>query len=221
MDRKSIAFAACVFASAGSGAWAQARVEISGTAGWTFSDGVKGEDLVVPDEGVFDRIEPADAFSWGARLGYLVNPNLEVGFLFSQQSSSLNIGGTRTIDIGDLAVRNYHGYLAYNIGEYEAVVRPYVLGGVGATQFGTVAGRYKDLRQDIEGSTKFSSTWAAGLKVFPFRNFGVRVEGRWTPTYVKSEAEGWWCGPFWGCYTIEDHLYSNQFEVSGGLTLRF
>src|SRR4030042_310525 len=80
---------------AGSAAWAQdPRVEISGTAGWTFSDGVGGETAVsVPGVGVFDSIGPKDAFSWGARLGFNVTPNVEVGFLFNQQSTKYARGG--------------------------------------------------------------------------------------------------------------------------------
>jgi len=51
--------------------------------------------------------------------------------------------------------------------------------------------------------------------------FGIRLEGRWTPTYIKSDPEGYWCDPYWGCYTVADAEYSNQFELSGGITLRF
>jgi hypothetical protein len=47
------------------------------------------------------------------------------------------------------------------------------------------------------------------------------LEGRWTPTYIKSDAEGWWCDPYWGCYVVGDAQYSNQFELSGGIVLRF
>ena len=30
-----------------------------------------------------------------------------------------------------------------------------------------------------------------------------------------------WCDPYWGCYTVGDAQYSNQWELSGGVTLRF
>ena len=52
-------------------------------------------------------------------------------------------------------------------------------------------------------------------------NVGIRFEGRWTPTYIKSDSEGVWCDPYWGCYTVGDAQYSNQWELSGGITLRF
>ena len=38
-----------------------------------------------------------------------------------------------------LKLHNYHGYYAFNFGSAEASVRPYVLFGLGATQYGTVS----------------------------------------------------------------------------------
>ena len=205
-----------------SAAWAQdPRIELSGTVGWTFSDGVTGDGVTVPGVGTFNSVDPKDAFSWGARLGYNMSPNVEVGFLFDQQSTQLEIGGTSPFEIGDLSVRNYHGYFAYNFGEPDASARPYVLGGLGATQYGSLGVSVAGVQHDIGGTTLFSTTWAAGVKVFPSRSFGLRLEGRWTPTYIKSDAEGWWCDPYWGCYVVGDAQYSNQFQFSGGLTFRF
>jgi hypothetical protein len=154
---------------AGSAAWAQdPRVEISGTAGWTFSDGVGGETAVnVPGYGVFDSIGPKDAFSWGARLGFNVTPNVEVGFLFNQQSTNYELGGTSNVDLADMSVYNYHGYFAYNFGDSDASVRPYILGGLGATQFGSISVTAGGTTRELGGETQFSSTWAAGLAPMP------------------------------------------------------
>ena len=71
------------------------------------------------------------------------------------------------------------------------------------------------------GGTKFSGTGAFGVKVFPFASpkFGLRAEVRWTPTYIKSDPGGWWCG-YWGCYVVEDAQYANQWELSGGFIFR-
>jgi hypothetical protein len=212
MIRKTI-LTAMVLALGAATAMAQdPRVELSGTAGWTFSDGVNVGSI---DESPI-QIGPKDAFSWGARLGFNVTPNVEIGFLFASQSTDLEATGVvnRTID---QTVYNYHGYFAYNFGDSDATVRPYFLGGLGATQYGSLdtdAG-------SIGGETQFSSTWALGLKMFPSPKFGIRLETRWTPTYIKSDPEGYWCDPYWGCYTVGDAEYSNQFELSGGIIIRF
>jgi opacity protein-like surface antigen len=198
---------------AGSVAWAQdARVEISGTAGWTFSDGVNVGSI---DDSPI-RVDPKDAFSWGARIGFLVTPNVEVGGLFNLQKTDLEASGIVDRSVPQ-SIYHYHGYFAYNFGEQDAQVRPYVLGGLGATQFGsldTAVGK-------SDGETQFSTTWAAGLKIFPSPNFGIRLEARWTPTYIKTDPEGYWCDPYWGCYTVGEAEYANQYELSGGITLRF
>jgi opacity protein-like surface antigen len=207
---------------AGSAAWAQnARVELSGTAGWTFSDGVSGGSVTVPGVGTFDRIDPKDAFSWGVRLGFMVTENVEVGALFNQQSTSLELGGTSTVKLGDEKLYNYHGYLAYNFGGADAKARPYILGGLGATQFGSVNVSLAGQSREVGGNTKFSTTWALGVKLNASPKVGIRLEGRWTPTYIKSDAAGWWCDPYWGCYVVGDSQYANQFELNGGITLRF
>ncbi len=203
------------------------KVEIGGTLGWTFSDGVTGDGVTVPGVGTFNSIDPKDAFSWGLRIGFFVNPHSEVGFLYNQQSTTLEVRGTLAVggaartDVGDESIRNYHGYFAYNFGEPDDKLRPYVLGGLGATQYGSVQARIGDTQREIGGTTRFSSTWAGGVKVNPSERVGLRLEARWTPTYIKSDAAGWWCDPFWGCYVISDAQYSNQFELSGGLSFRF
>jgi opacity protein-like surface antigen len=197
------------------------RLELGGSAGWTFADGVSGNRVDVPGVGSFDRIDPKDSFSWNARLGYNVTSNVEVGFLFDQQATDLEIGGTSTVTLGSLNVNNYHGYFAYNFGDSDARTRPYLLLGLGATQYGTIGVSVAGTQHDISGNSRFSGTLAGGVKLFPGPRFGLRLEARWTPTYIKSDNVGWWCDPFWGCYVVGNAQYANQFEMTGGVILRF
>ena len=198
------------------------KVEISGSGGWTYSDGVGGSGITVPKVGTFNRIDPENAFSWGARVGFLLGDNAEIGVLFNQQSTELDISGTQIIALGNVRIRNYHGYFAYNFTGHDAVARPYFLIGLGATQYAPSNVSGGGVTRDISGNTKFSGTTALGLKLFPNSGtFGIRLEGRWTPTYIKSDAAGWWCDPYWGCYVISDAQYSNQVEFSAGVIVRF
>jgi opacity protein-like surface antigen len=219
---RRLTFMVAVAALVGSAAWAQdKRVELSGNVGWTFSDGVSGSSTTINGED-FTRIDPKDSISYGGRIGFLVTHNIEVGGLFSLQDSTLQLGGVVTDDIGKEKIYNYHGYVAYNFGEEDAKVRPYVLGGLGATQFGSVDTSLFGRQHTIDSHTKFSTTWAVGVKMFPGPNFGIRLEARWTPTYIKSDAAGWWCDPYWGyCYVVGNAQYANQFDLGGGITLRF
>jgi len=200
---------------------AQSRAELGASAGWTASDGVTFNGVVAGDGNIYNGIEPKDSFSYRLNLGFFATPQVEVGFLFGQQKSTLRVTGTSTRDIGDMSVDNYHGYVAYNFGDEHGQVRPYLLGGAGATHYGGVPYSVGAVSGTTQGSTKFSTTWEAGVKIYPAPKVGLRLGARWTPTYIKSDAAGWWCDPYWGCYLVGNAQYSNQFEFSGGLLLRF
>jgi len=223
MNRKWTMLVACATALAGANAGAaDKRIELSGTIGWTYSDGVGGTTAVkVPNLGTFNSIDPKNAMNWGARLGYMVTPNVEVGARYDMQASTLQISGTTTVDLGDIDIRNYHGYAAYNLGEEGGKIRPYFLGGLGATQYSAVNAKGGNVAREIRGNTKFSTTWAAGVKLFPGPSVGIRLEAAWTPTYIKSDAAGYWCDPYWGCYLVSDPQYANQFQFGGGIVFRF
>lgn len=200
---------------------AQARVEVSGFVGWAFSDGVSGNAVLLPDGNIYDRLDPEDSVLYGFSAGYLVTPQIELGFLYSTQPTKLVLDGTSQRDLGDMSVSTYHGYFAYNFGEEEAPLRPFILIGLGATNFGSVDASVAGTTREIPGETQFSGTLAAGVKFFFHKNVGARAAFRFTPTYIKSDAAGWWCDPFWGCYLVGDAQYSNQVEFSGGITFRF
>jgi opacity protein-like surface antigen len=198
------------------------RVEASALFGWTLSDGVTGDPVLAADGNVYDTVDLEDSGSWGFAIGVSATDNVEVGFLFGQQLSSLALDGTAARDVGDLTINTYHPYVAYNAGAIDAKVRPYFLVGLGATNYDSVSFTRANGQTDETGSeTQFSTTWGAGVKVFPSPNVGVRLGLQWTPTYIKTDAEGWWCDPYWGCYVVGDAQYANQFQFNGGITFRF
>ena len=112
--------------------------------------------------------------------------------------------------------------VVYNWGADDARIRPFAFGGVGATNYsfgdllipGAPAGK-------IPGDTRFSTTWGAGVKLYPTKNLGFRATVQWTPTYIKSTDVGYWCDPFYGCWVAGNPDYSHQFDTSGGVTFRF
>ena len=197
------------------------RIEIGASAGWTLSDGVTFDGVIAGDGNVYNSIEPKDSFSYNLQVGFFVNPHMEVGFLFDQQKTTLVVGGTQEREIGDMSVNNYHGFIAYHFGDPDAKARPYFLGGAGATSYGKVPFSVGNFAGETGSATVFSTTWALGVKLYPAPKVGLNLAVRWTPTYIKSDAEGWWCDPYWGCYVVGDSQYSNQFEFSGGIVFRF
>lgn len=221
--KRGMTWLACSFLGFASLAEAQdKRFEISGNVGYTLSDGVNGDPVLAGDGNIYDSIGPADSISFGITLGYFVTPNWELEFLWDRQPTQLEVGGTNTLEIGDLSVDNFHGLATYNFGEDDVIARPYFSLGAGVTAAGDLdfvgAG---GVERSIEGSTRFSGTLGAGVKIYPGETVGLKLGARWTPTYIKSDAEGWWCDPYWGCYVVGDAQYSNQFEFHAGITLRF
>ena len=204
-------------------AWAQTpKVEFTGIIGWTLSDGVSGDPVTALDGNVYDRVDPQDSVNFGFSLGFFLSPSAEIGFLWRRQATKLDVAGTNVATLGDMNIDGYHGYGAYYFGDPEAKVRPYIMGGLGATNYGSVS--YTKLNgqaAETESGTQFSTTWGAGIKFNASPNIGMKFGMQWTPTYIKSDAAGWWCDPWWGCYVIGDAQYSNQLEFIGGLSFRF
>jgi len=222
MLKRAVVIAFVVLAAA-SAAWAQTpKVEITGIVGWTLADGVSGDPIKASNGQTYDHIGPQDSVNYGLSVGFFVTPSAEVGFLWRRQATKLDISGTTTTTVGDLNIDGYHGYFAYNFGDAEAKVRPYVMGGLGMTHYGSVSYTKTGGTPATTGSgSQFSTTWGAGVKVNASRNVGIKLGMQWTPTYIKSDAAGWWCDPWWGCYVISDAQYSNQFEFVGGISVRF
>jgi opacity protein-like surface antigen len=219
--RKAIVFVVAALVLSAGPAMAQGKVEVSGLFGWTLSDGVTGDAYKAPDGNTYNAVDLKDSFNWGLMFGVMASDNFEVGFMFNQQLSALGLEGTKNRELGDMSINSYHGYFAYNFGDADAKLRPYILGGIGATSYGAVS--YTDATgkpSSTSGETQFSTTWGAGVKFYPSPRLGLRIGMRWTPTYIKSDPTGWWCG-YWGCYVVGDAQYANQFDFSGGVTIRF
>ena len=124
MFRKALLAVTFVAVSGSLAAAQEHRVELSGTAGWTFSDGVSGgavgrrrRDFNASTPRTRSRGAPASA-SWSS-------PNVEIGGLFNLQSTNLEASGViEPVELGDQKIYNYHGYFAYNFGDPDAAGAP-------------------------------------------------------------------------------------------------
>jgi len=222
MFRKALVSTLLVLAVT-SAAWAQpAKAEITALIGYTLADGVSGDPYKAGNGQTYDRVDPKDSVMYGFSIGFFLSPNAELGFLWRRQPTTIQLSGTATTDLADNNIDGYHVYGAYYFGDPEGKVHPYILFGLGATNYGgfsftTTSGQ----TSTISGNAQFSTTWGAGVKVNASPKVGVKFGLQWTPTYIKSDATGWWCDPYWGCYVVGDAQYSNQFEFNGGIVFRF
>ena len=221
MFKKAIISALLVLATT-SAAWAQSpKVEVAGLFGYSLTDGVSGDPYKAGDGNTYDRVDPKDSMAFGLSFGYFVTPKAQIGFLWRRQPTSLEVSGTTVKKVADINIDGYHVFGAYYFGDEEAKVRPYILLGLGATNYGAFSYQTTTGTKNISGNSQFSSTWGAGVKIYPSPHVGLQAGMQWTPTYIKSDAAGWWCDPWFGCYVVSDAQYSNQFEFVGGLTFRF
>jgi len=197
------------------------KIEITPFGGYTFSNGVQVQPTDIGDDQIVDELIPVSGYSYGVQVDYLFTENAAIGFLWSMQSSELQgrIRGSGKQNFADMDVHNFHAVFTYTMNEEEDSVRPFVFGGLGATYYSP---------GDIEGyggssSTKFSSTWGGGVKVFVSDHVGLKFTGRWTPTYINSSSGGIWCNPWypWQCWVVAESNFSHQFEMSAGLIFRF
>jgi hypothetical protein len=223
MSTRSALIVAALIAAASAPTVAQSggHVEVTGFGGWVFSDGVEGNSIVAGDGNIYDRIDPKDSGSYGFSVGVMTTDHVAVGFMYVNQLSELLVSGTNERTIGDMSIKNYHGYVEYKFGAPDAVARPFIFGGFGATNYASVDVTVAGVNRSIGGETQFSSTWGGGVKAYFSPHVGGLAQFRFTPTYIKSDPGGWWCDPYWGCYAVGDPQYSNQVEFAGGITLRF
>lgn len=198
------------------------KIELIPFIGYTFSEGVPVEP-VDTGSGTVNRLNPVSGMSYGFQVDMLASEHFAIGFNFSEQLSDLegkfSGGGGKQI-FTDMKVRNYHGIFTYNFGDADEKARPYLFGGIGATNYSP-----GDIESyDVDGSTRFSTTWGGGVKFYATDNVGLRFGARWTPTHINTSADGLWCSPWYpwgGCWVVGTANYSNQFEMSGGIVFRF
>ena len=223
MTRRLVVLAAALLLFPASAA-AQ-RFEIGVGGGYSASEGITADERDYLGL-VYDRAPVKSGGSFNLSFGVFASPEVLIEFLYSRQASTLRAEGpfTASLDVADLDVDTYHVNFVYHFSD--TGVRPFAFGGLGATHYGfgdvvpTLLPTPNDTI-DIPGETKFSSTWGAGVKFFPAPAIGLKFMMRWTPTYIKSDSDGLWCDPFYGCWVVGDPQYSHQFDISGGVTFKF
>ena len=197
------------------------RVEASFSVGYSASEGITSDQRPLLGQ-LYDTLAVDSGASVNFTFGVFLNEKTEVEFLWARQNSRLQADGDAgKLPLAELVVYNYMANFVFNGGPLDARVRPFFFGGFGATKYSfgetLLAGSFGSL----EVETRFATNWGGGAKFYFSPNVGAKVMLRWTPTHIKSDPAGIWCDPFYGCWALADAQYSNQFETSGGITLRF
>jgi len=177
------------------------RNEITVLGGYTTAG-----DIDTKTRGI-ETLEVEGSFTWGVEAGHFFSDHVGIEASWNQQQSALRIGtADGSADLFDMKLRLFQGSVAYQFGRTDAPLRPFVLAGIGATFLSAT---------DLESETKLSWAAGAGLKWFPSKRVGARVQARYAPT-VLGDSSSDVCDPFGFC---QGSLH--QFEFMGGLVLRF
>jgi hypothetical protein len=152
-------------------------------------------------------VEPRPDFTFEARYHYMHS-----GIFFKPATAGANT------DIADMVIHQAMGDFLFSKPGRSENTWPYFLIGLGANIFDP--GQTKGVLgppKNLSTQTKF--TWSLGLgvkKMMGNGSSGVRLETRYNPTYINSTSTGYWCDPFYGCYTTADAHYFDQWEFSLG-----
>jgi hypothetical protein len=195
------------------------KVEVTGTVGWTFADGVSftATPIATPVTGTYNRADPKDSVSFGLGIGVFASETGEIEFMWNHQPTKLEVTGTGPVISGNMGIDNYHANFVFNAGPHDQMVRPFFYIGLGATNFHDA----QFPNRTVSGDTRFSWVAGAGVKAYATPHAGFRAAVRWVPTYIKTDQAGWWCDPYWGCAPAGNPQYANQLELSGGVVFKF
>jgi len=167
---------------------------------------------------LFHRIEVGNSTNYGLTFGYLYGEHLGLEFQWNHSQADTTAqpnGGGQSIRIFSLNQNQYMGNFVFHLTPRESKLRPFALVGLGASSLSPD-------RDGVEGTTRFAFAIGAGAKYNFSKHFGLRGQLKYSPTYINSTADGYWCDPFWGgCWVTGDNHYLNEFDITGGFIIRF
>jgi hypothetical protein len=194
-----------------------------------FVGGRYGGTLEVQSEGGFHSVPDANlkgSLSFGVAAGVHFDDDLGdfcegcayVGFRWARQKTNLNLDGLSLSTVSPSLVGASRPSVSMDhflvdfarewpVANGKAI--PFMTGSLGAARLGAPAG----------SSTKFAFALGAGVKIFPERRFGLRVQAEWLPVVMHAEVQRLICAG--GCIVGLGGGLMNQFEVSIGPTFRF
>jgi hypothetical protein len=90
-------------------------------------------------------------------------------------------------------------------------VRPFLTGSLGLTRYAV----------ESDNEVRFSLSAGGGVKLFPSRHAGVRLDGRLFSTFIDADAQAAACAPTRGCVTAFRVNVVWQAEFTAGVVVKF
>jgi len=179
------------------------------------SFGISSEELA------YTSIHFSDGFAYGLSFGY--RPSSMIGFEFSWNRNSSSVAGQApaAVDGSTPAVNEplftatedqFQAHFLLGMGYLIGKVKPYFLFGLGMTTFNP-EGNYSSVN-------RFAWSFGLGVEADFSKRFGLRVQGKFAPTYINTTEEILleWDG---GYQATPMRNNMTQWEFLGGLYFRF
>jgi hypothetical protein len=193
-------------------AWAQRGIEVTPFIGGQINGGL---DLATAR---FNRLEVQNGLNYGVSVSSLIGKYTGVEFMWNHNQAhtlAQSPGGGADLKVFSLNTNQYLGDFVVHFKDRESRLRPFVLFGAGATNLAPD-------RSHVNSITRFAWVFGGGVKYKLSKHLGVRLQAKWSPTYINTTTEGIWCDPFWfGCWAKGDSVFLKEFDGTAGLTFRF
>jgi opacity protein-like surface antigen len=210
--RTNLLFAIAWAIVAAPATWAQRGIELTPFIGGQTNAGL---DL---STAVYNHIDVQNGLNYGISAGYLIGKYGGVEFMWNHnQADTLarSTSGGADQKVFNLTTNQYLGDFVMHFKDRESRLRPFVLFGAGVTNLAPD-------RSHVNSITRFAWVFGGGVKYSFSKHLGVRLQGKWSPTYINTITEGVWCNPYWfGCWSKGDSVFLKEFDATAGLTFRF
>jgi opacity protein-like surface antigen len=181
-------------------AYAQ-RFEAAGLVGYTTRSSL---ETVAPG---LQSLDIQGGFTWAAQFAYFFSPRFGVEASFARREDPLTLSTSDgTGELFDIDSRQLLGSVVYRFGNENVKLRPFLLGGLGATFFRA---------EDIPSETKLAWAVGGGVSMVPWPRFGFKLQAKFSPTALNDKGSDF-CDPFGFCSSA-----IQPFELLGGIVFRF
>jgi hypothetical protein len=156
-------------------------------------------------------LDPGAAPALGAVVDVPLQDGLQFEAAFSHQRADLHLAGTPFAPASRWRVSVEH-FQAGGLQEFgfNRRARPFLTGVLGLTRYASGA----------DSEIRFLVGAGGGVKLYPSRNVGVRLDGRVFATLIDADGTGLACGSN-GCLIALHVNMAWQTEFSAGLIFRF
>jgi opacity protein-like surface antigen len=191
---------------------AQRGIEVTPFVGGQINGGI---DLATTH---FDRLDVKNGLNYGVSATYLIGNYTGVEFMWNHNQASTvaqPTAGGADLKVFNLRTNQYLGDFVVHFKSRENRLRPFALVGAGATNLSP------DRTQE-NSITRFAWVFGGGIKYKLSKHLAVRLQGKWSPTYMNIVTTGIWCDPFWfGCWEKGESVFLKEFDGTAGLTFSF